>query len=207
MKFNQNDTDALLNLLSWRRDVRHFQTTPIADDQIDLLLNAIELAPSVGNSRPWRFVRVGNADLRKSVYQNFKSSNASAADVYSDEELENYNNLKLAGLKEAPLHLAVFTELNPELGKGLGRQTMPETLVYSTVIAIHNLWLAARTMNIGVGWVSILNPKELNTMLDVPDDWQFTGYLCLGYPKFDAKEPELHQTSWQKNVKTNWIER
>lgn len=207
MKFNQNDTDALLNLLSWRRDVRHFETTPIADDQIDLLLNAIELAPSVGNSRPWRFVRVGNADLRKSVYQNFKSSNASAADVYTDEELENYNNLKLAGLKEAPLHLAVFTELNPELGKGLGRQTMPETLVYSTVIAIHNLWLAARTMNIGVGWVSILNPKELNTMLDVPDDWQFTGYLCLGYPKFDAKEPELHQTSWQKNVKTNWIER
>lgn len=207
MKFNQNDTDALLNLLSWRRDVRHFQTTPIADDQIDLLLNAIELAPSVGNSRPWRFVRVVNDDLRKSVYENFKSSNASAADVYSDEELENYNNLKLAGLKEAPLHLAVFTELNPELGKGLGRQTMPETLIYSTVIAIHNLWLAARTMNIGVGWVSILNPNELNSILDVPDDWQFTGYLCLGYPKFDAKEPELHQTSWQKNVKTNWIER
>lgn len=207
MKFNQNDTDALLNLLSWRRDVRHFETTPIADDQIDLLLNAIELAPSVGNSRPWRFVRVGSDDLKKNVYENFKSSNASAADVYSDEELENYNNLKLAGLKEAPLHLAVFTELNPELGKGLGRQTMPETLIYSTVIAIHNLWLAARTMNIGVGWVSILNPNELNSILDVPDDWQFTGYLCLGYPKFDAKEPELHQTSWQKNVKTNWIER
>ena len=207
MKFNQNDTETLLNLLSWRRDVRHFETTPIPDDQIDLLLNAIELAPSVGNSRPWRFVRVGSDDLKKSVYQNFKSSNAAASDVYADEELENYNNLKLAGLKEAPLHLAVFTELNPDLGKGLGRQTMPETLIYSTVIAIHNLWLAARTMNIGVGWVSILNPKELNTMLDVPDEWQFTGYLCLGYPKFDAKEPELHQTSWQKNVKTNWIER
>jgi 5,6-dimethylbenzimidazole synthase len=207
MKFNQNDTEALLNLLSWRRNVRHFETTPIPADQIDLLLNAIELAPSVGNSRPWRFVRVGSDDLKKNVYQNFKSSNASAAGVYSDEELENYNNLKLAGLREAPLHLAVFTELNPELGKGLGRQTMPETLIYSTVIAIHNLWLTARTMNIGVGWVSILNPNELNSMLDVPNDWQFTGYLCLGYPKFDAKEPELHQTSWQKNVKTTWIER
>jgi 5,6-dimethylbenzimidazole synthase len=207
MKFNQNDTEALLNLLSWRRDVRHFETTPIPADQIDLLLNAIELAPSVGNSRPWRFVRVGSDDLKKNVYQNFESSNASAAGVYSDEELENYNNLKLAGLREAPLHLAVFTELNPELGKGLGRQTMPETLIYSTVIAIHNLWLTARTMNIGVGWVSILNPNELNSMLDVPNDWQFTGYLCLGYPKFDAKEPELHQTSWQKNVKTTWIER
>ncbi|MEP3197335.1 MAG: 5,6-dimethylbenzimidazole synthase [Lentilitoribacter sp.] len=207
MKFNQNDTDALLNLLSWRRDVRHFETTPIPDADIEQLLHAIDLAPSVGNSRPWRFVRVISDDLKMRVYENFKSSNASAADVYSDDELDHYTNLKLAGLKEAPLHLAVFTELNPELGKGLGRQTMPETLIYSTVIAIHNLWLAARTMNIGVGWVSILKPNELNTMLDVPNDWQFTGYLCLGYPKFNTEEPELHQTSWQKNVKTGWIER
>ena len=207
MKFNQNDTDTLLNLLSWRRDVRHFETTPIADDQIEQLLSAIDLSPSVGNSRPWRFVRVGNDHLKKQVYENFKSSNASAADVYSDEELENYNNLKLAGLNEAPLHLAVFTDTDPDLGKGLGRQTMPETLIYSTVIAIHNLWLTARTMNIGVGWVSILKTDDLNTMLDVPDSWQFTGYLCLGYPKFDTEEPELHQTSWQKNVKTTWIER
>lgn len=207
MKFNQNDTDALLNLLSWRRDVRHFKTTPIPDDQIDQLLAAIDLAPSVGNSRPWRFVKVMSDVLKENIYKNFETSNANAADLYSDKELSDYHNLKLAGLKEAPLHLAVFTDMEPDLGKGLGRQTMPETLSYSTVIAIHNLWLTARTMNIGVGWVSILETDDLNTMLDVPDGWQFSGYLCLGYPKFDAEEPELHQRSWQKNVKTTWIER
>lgn len=207
MKFNQNDTDTLLNLLSWRRDVRHFETTPIPNDQIDLLLNAIDLAPSVGNSRPWRFVKVESKDLRDRVYKNFEASNTAAAKTYSEKELQNYNNLKLAGLKEAPLHLAVFTDMNPSLGHGLGRQTMPETLVYSTIIAIHNLWLMARTMNIGVGWVSILNPHELNAMMDVPEVWQFSGYLCLGFPKFEAKKPELHEKSWQTNVKTNWIER
>lgn len=207
MKFNQNDRDTLLNLLNWRRDVRHFETTPIPNEQVDQLLQAIELAPSVGNSRPWRFIKVESPDIRKQVYQNFAASNVSAADIYSDDELQKYNELKLAGIKEAPLHLAVFTDMNPELGKGLGRQTMPETLLYSTVTAIHNLWLMARTLNIGVGWVSILNPDEFNQIMDVPKDWQFTGYLCLGYPKFDADRPELHEKSWQKNVKTNWIVR
>ncbi len=207
MKFNQNDTDALLNLLSWRRDVRHFKTTPIPDEKIEQLLAAIDLAPSVGNSRPWRFVKIECNSLKEKIYENFQESNANAAELYTDKELLDYNNLKLAGLREAPIHLAVFTDMEPDLGKGLGRQTMPETLLYSTVIAIHNLWLTARTMNIGVGWVSILKAEELNKTLDIPDSWQFSGYLCLGYPKFDAKEPELHQKTWQKNVKTTWIER
>lgn len=207
MKFSQDDTNALLELLSWRRDVRHFEQTSIAPDQIAQLLEAIDLAPSVGNSRPWKFVRVQNPELRDKIHQNFVNSNTSAADAYSGGEATNYKDLKLAGLKEAPLHLAVFTDMKPSLGKGLGRQTMPETLVYSTIIAIHNLWLTARTMNIGFGWVSILNPKELNRTLDVPEDWQFTGYLCLGYPAFNSKTPELHEKSWQLNTKTEWIER
>lgn len=207
MKFSQDDTNALLELLSWRRDVRHFEQTPIPSDQIAHLLKAIDLAPSVGNSRPWKFVRVQNPELRDDIYQNFVNSNTSAAEAYSGDEASDYKDLKLAGLKEAPLHLAVFTDMKPSSGKGLGRQTMPETLVYSTIIAIHNLWLTARTMNIGVGWVSILNPKELNTMLDVPEDWQFTGYLCLGYPAFNSKTPELHEKAWQLNTATEWIER
>lgn len=207
MKFSQDDTNALLELLSWRRDVRHFEKTPIQPDQVAQLSEAIDLAPSVGNSRPWKFVRVQNPELRDGIYQNFVNSNNTAGDAYSDEEAENYKDLKLAGLKEAPLHLAVFTDMAPHSGKGLGRQTMPETLIYSTIMAIHNLWLTARTMNIGVGWVSILNPKELNTLLDVPEEWKFTGYLCLGYPAFNSKAPELHEKSWQLNTKTEWIER
>lgn len=207
MKFNQDDTDALLELLSWRRDVRHFKPDPLAPEQVEKLLEAINLAPSVGNSRPWKFVKVQSNELRGKIYKNFEKSNSSAADEYTGDDAIRYKDLKLAGLKEAPLHLAVFTDTKPQLGKGLGRQTMPETLLYSTVIAIHNLWLTARTMNIGVGWVSILDPDKLNAVFDVPEDWQFTGYLCLGYPAFDSDKPELHEKSWQANTKTTWIER
>jgi 5,6-dimethylbenzimidazole synthase len=207
MKFNQDDTEALLQLLSWRRDVRHFEQTPLTAQQIAKLLDAIDLAPSVGNSRPWKFVRVQSDTLRDRIYQNFLKSNSDAAGAYSGEDAEKYDKLKLAGLKEAPLQLAVFTDTEPSAGKGLGRQTMPETLTYSTIIAIHNLWLVARTMNIGVGWVSILEQSKLNKILDVPEEWQFTAYLCIGHPSFNSKTPELHEKDWQLNAKTEWIER
>jgi len=84
---------------------------------------------------------------------------------------------------------------------------MPETLTYSTVIAIHQLWLVARTLNIGVGWVSILNAKELNDTLDVDPSWKLTAYLCIGYPAYDDDTPELHRTGWQENTEKEWLEK
>lgn len=207
MNFTPNDTEALMNLLSWRRDVRHFKSDPIPEEDVATLLSAIHLAPSVGNSRPWRFVKIQNMSIQASIFDNYVQANQEAAGVYTGKERSAYDHLKLAGLKEAPLHLAVFTDPDPIAGKGLGRQTMPETLSYSTVMAIHTLWLVARTMNIGVGWVSILNPSPFKTLLELPQSWQFNGYLCVGYPDFSSQTPELAEKGWQENTSTQWIER
>ena len=105
---------------------------------------------------------------------------------------------------DAPVHLAIWTETAPEEGAGLGRQTMPEMLAYSTVTAIHTLWLAARAENIGVGWVSILDPAPVKDLFKVPDSWELTGYLCLGHPAELADTPLLHRNGWQENTETYW---
>lgn len=207
MKFKQSDTDAMLELLRWRRDVRHFKTDPLPDAIIQNLMQAIALAPSVGNSRPWRIVRVKSDELKEKIIANHGEANQKASQDYEDKERDEYQTLKLAGLKEAPLQLAIFTDTSPSAGRGLGRQTMPETLAYSTVIAIHQLWLIARTLNIGVGWVSILNAKSLNETLEVDPSWQLTAYLCIGYPAYDDDTPELHRTGWQENTSKEWLER
>src|SRR6266853_1853059 len=81
-----------------------------------------------------------------------------------------------------PVHLAVFSDETTRAGAGLGRQTMPETLRYSVVAAVQTLWLAARAEGLGVGWISILEPKIVCRILDVPEAWTLVAYLCVGRP-------------------------
>ena len=108
-----------------------------------------------------------------------------------------YASLKLHGLREAPEIIAVFSDETPAEGHGLGIATMPEALRYSTVIAIHTLWLAAQSRGIGLGWVSILDPVRVSTMVDAPAHWHFMALLCLGYPEAPSDVPELERRGWQ----------
>jgi len=206
VKFSTEQGVILNDILRWRRDVRHFRTDPVAEPVIDRLRAAMDLAPSVGNSRSWRVLRVKDHGLRAAVQDIFKRCNHEAAAGYDDATKAEYVRLKLAGLRDAPVHLAVFTETAPAEGRGLGRRTMPETMQFSTVMAIHTLWLAARAENIGLGWVSILDPAAIDSLFDVPQSWVFTGYLYLGYAAFADDRPLLHRTGWQCDTPTQWTE-
>lgn len=187
----------LLDLFKWRRDVRHFLPTPVPPDLLDSLLEAACLAPSVGLSQPWRFVTVNDPVRRAAVRASFEACNTLALIGQDASRTTHYARLKLAGLDQAPCHLAVFAEPKPEQGHGLGRGTMPETTAYSAVMAVHTLWLAARASGLGLGWVSILDPVAVVAALDVPPGWTFIGYFCLGYPQSADEQPELQQAGWE----------
>lgn len=204
MELTQTHRDALQDILLWRRDVRHFLPDPVPQVVLERLRKTMDFAPSVGNARPWRVLHVKSPDLRAAVIRNFETANAQAAAAYKDDQRAAYSRLKLAGLREAPVHLAIFTEKDPKAGHGLGRQTMPEMLAYSTVAAIHTLWLAARAENLGIGWVSILDPQAVAHSLHAPDNWDLTAYLCLGKAASDDHTPLLHRNAWQTNAETIW---
>lgn len=189
--------EAFDELLRWRRDVRHFKTDPVDDAVVEGILRSAELSPSVGNSQPWRWVDVRSPEPRAVVKETFLRCNADALNGYRGERAQQYLSLKLAGLDQAPVHLAVFCEDSTAQGHGLGRQTMPETLAYSVVTAIGSLWLAARARGVGVGWISIVEPDDVCAALDVPDDWRFVAYLCIGYPVQEESTPELEREGWQ----------
>lgn len=195
--FGKAFQDEFEELLAWRRDVRQFRTDPVAAVVVEHLLDLTNLAPSVGNAQPWRFVSVDSGERRAAIIANFQKANEAALSSYEGERAELYARLKLAGLREAPCHFAVFCDEATPQGAGLGRRTMPETLRYSTVLAIHTLWLAARAQGLGLGWVSIIDPEAATATLDVPADWRFVAYLCLGYPAEDHLEPELQRKGWQ----------
>ena len=188
----------LEDLFRWRRDVRHFRRDPLSPEIVAGLIEQACLAPSVGYSQPWRFVAVEDAARRAKIRENFLAANAAALGDYEGERAKLYAGLKLAGLDEAPVHLAVFADQAGDTGHGLGQRTMPETRAYSAVMAIHTLWLAARARGIGMGWVSILDPAAVNAALDVPRSWEFVAYLCLGLPERESDEPELSRQGWEQ---------
>jgi 5,6-dimethylbenzimidazole synthase len=188
----------LRELLVWRRDVRRFRRDPLPNGAVEMLIELACLAPSVGLSQPWRFVIVEDAGRRAAIRNNFASCNAQALAAQDRQRATSYARLKLAGLEEAPAHFAVFADRATTQGHGLGRRTMPEMIEYSTVTAVHTVWLAARAQGIGMGWVSILDPAAVAGILDVPAAWKFIGYFCLGYPQTDDTIPELEQSGWEQ---------
>jgi 5,6-dimethylbenzimidazole synthase len=197
VSFDDGFRRQLHELFVWRRDVRHFRREPLPDGALERLIEIACLSPSVGLSQPWRFVVVEDAARRRAVIDDFKACNADALTSYSGERAARYATLKLAGLEEAPAHLAVFADTQSETGAGLGRATMPETSEYSVVAAICAMWLAARAEGIGLGWVSILTPARIREILEVPASWTFIGYLCLGYPQVEFDRPELERADWE----------
>jgi 5,6-dimethylbenzimidazole synthase len=187
----------LRELFCWRRDVRRFRPDALPEGMLERLIEIACTAPSVGLSQPWRFVVVEDSARRDAVRANFEAANAEALGAYGGERAQRYATLKLAGLREAPCHLAVFADRDTSIGHGLGRRTMPETAEYSAVAAIFSLWLAARAEGLGVGWVSILDPAVIATALDVPAQWRFIGYFCIGYPEAADDCPELERAGWE----------
>jgi 5,6-dimethylbenzimidazole synthase len=188
----------LRQLLAWRRDVRRFRADPIPPETLADLIELACSAPSVGLSQPWRFVTVDDAARRRLIRDEFRRCNKAALATYAGDTAAHYARLKLAGLEEAPCHLAVFADRATGLGRSLGRTTMPQTADYSAVAAIMTMWLMARAEGIGVGWVSILSPARVSAILAVPAAWRFIAYLCIGYPAECSPTPELEREGWEK---------
>ncbi len=184
-------------LIAWRRDVRRFQDRPVPRPLIEELLDVAQLSPSVGNCQPWRWVEVASPAKRSAIRHNFVTANEAAEAEQPDERARLYASLKLAGLDRAPLQFAVFCDRLTAQGFGLGRRTMPETADYSTVGMISTFWLAARAAGLGVGWVSILDPRQIGPSLGVPPSWRFVAYLCVGWPEEEHLDPELERHHWQ----------
>jgi 5,6-dimethylbenzimidazole synthase len=199
--FDVQERDAIYRAIVSRRDVRRgFLERPLPDELIQRLLSAAHCAPSVGLMQPSRFVVIRDYDVRRAVHDAFLEANTQALETYTGERREQYAGLKLEGILEAPQNLCVLSDPHSERGHRLGRQTMPETAIYSTVCAIQNLWLAARAEGVGVGWVSILDADRLREILHIPENIVPVAYLCFGYVDFFAQEPELERLGWESRI-------
>lgn len=184
-----------------RRDVRgEFRGEPVPDEILARLLIAAHHAPSVGLSQPWNFIVVKNNDTKESVHRAFCEANSEAADLFEGERQQQYSELKLQGILEAPVNLCITCDRSRGGDVVLGRTHQRDMDLYSTVCAVQNLWLAARAEGLGMGWVSIIKPEALSHIFQLPESVVPIAYLCLGYVDYFRDRPELEEKGWEKRA-------
>jgi 5,6-dimethylbenzimidazole synthase len=201
LAFDAPQREAVYRVIGERRDVRRgYLPEPLPEDLMTRLLTAAHNAPSVGLMQPSRFIVIKSREVRTRIHAAFCEANERASAIYDGARREQYAALKLEGILEAPQNLCIVCDPHSEQGHGLGRQSMPEAAVYSTVCAVQNLWLAARAEGVGVGWVSILSPDALRSILNIPTEIVPVAYLCLGYVEAFGSEPELERLGWEQRT-------
>lgn len=183
-----------------RRDVRQFLPTPVPDEVLARVLVAAHHAASVGFSQPWDFIVVRDPKRRGEVRRIFEQERLKNAAAFSGERRAKFLSLKLEGILEAPLNLIVTC--TPERGGPgvLGKTSIRDVEVYSTCLAVGNLWLAARAEGLGVGWVSILRNEELRRIFAIPPEVIPVAYLCVGYVHEFPPRPVLESAEWARRL-------
>ncbi len=194
--FSPEHKAGLYEAIYRRRDIRSFLPDPVPVETLATILRAAHHAPSVGFMQPWNFLLVASPETKRRVHDLFALENQAASVYYPDGRRQEYLSLKLAGILDAPVNLCVTCDPTRGGPHVLGRNSIPETDVYSTATAVENLWLAARAEGVGVGWVSILKNAALREILGIPPHVIPVAYLCLGYVEAFGDEPELQRVGW-----------
>ena len=195
---SQQERDDFYKVLYGRRDVRsEFLPDPVADDVLERILQAAHHAPSVGLSQPWNFIVLHDQLIKQSIHDLHQQANAEAAEMFTEKRQNDYRQIKLAGILDAPINICITCDRERGGSVVLGKTHQPEMDIYSTVCAVQNLQLAARAENIGVGWVSIMDKQKLKSLLKIPERIEVVAYLCIGHVSQFYDEPELQVKGWK----------
>jgi len=200
-RFNDDERDGLYQTIFSRRDVRgQFTPDPIPEDVLSRILMAAHYAPSVGFMQPWNFILVRSAETKQKVHTLFETAHAEAAEMFEGDARETYRNLKLEGILESPINICITCDKDRAGPVVIGRTHIKTMDVYSSVCAVQNLWLAARAEGLGLGWVSILDQKNLKQVLGLPRRVIPVAYVCLGYVSHFHDKPELQSAGWRPRL-------
>jgi nicotinate-nucleotide--dimethylbenzimidazole phosphoribosyltransferase len=199
-QFAPSVRDGLYEVVRSRRDVRRFRPDAVPAEVLERVLTAAHAAPSVGHSQPWRFLVVDDPGVRDRAAVMADRERLAQAGLLDAESGRHLLDLQLEGIREAPVGVVVCCDRRtPSVGV-LGRATFPDADVWSCACAVENLWLAARSEGLGLGWVTFFPPEELAALLDLPDGVVTLGWLCLGWPDERPPAPGLERVGWSRRM-------
>lgn len=185
------------DVVARRRDVRgQFTGAPLAPEVLDRVLGAAHAAPSVGLSQPWDFVLIEDDQTRLAFHSHVQAERAVFVDQLDAERAEQFSRIKIEGIREASMGIVVTYDASRGAPAVLGRHAIADAGLYSVVLAIENLWLAATAEGLGLGWVSFYRESFLRDLLGIPEPIRPVAWLCLGPVTHLEEIPDLERHQW-----------
>lgn len=202
-RYSDQDIEAIYRVIEQRRDMRHFTNEPVDKDMLERLLKAAHFAPSVGFMQPWRFIRITDSSLRKNMHELVEEERIATAQAMGERE-DEFMKLKVEGLLDCG-EVLVVSLMGDRDKHVFGRRTLPEMDLASVSCAIQNMWLAARAEGLGLGWVSIFDPKKLANLLSIPESGKPIAILCIGHVDAFYEKPMLEKENWAKRQQLDTV--
>lgn len=198
--FSQAERAAVYKAIYERRDIRSFLPDPIEEETLLRILDAGHHAPSVGFMQPWNFILIRSEDVKRQLRDAVERERIAASLHFEDRQRDLYLKLKVEGIMQAPLTICVTCDPTRGGRHVLGRNSIPETDVFSVSCAIQNMWLAARAEGIAMGWVSIFKKQDIRHILSIPPHIDPVGLISLGYTEEFPPRPLLESSGWRRRI-------
>ncbi len=196
--YSEDDKSAIYRVMAERRDMRHFNGKPVSEEVLHRLFKAAHMAPSVGLMQPWRFIRITDSVLRERIYDVVDEERKQTALALGERKAE-FLKLKVEGIRQCS-ELVVAALPDGREKHVFGRRTLPEMDLASLSCAIQNMWLLARAEGIGMGWVSLFDPRALKEALKMPNDSHPVAILCIGHVDAFYDKPMLVLEDWAEET-------
>ncbi|MEN0052104.1 MAG: nicotinate-nucleotide--dimethylbenzimidazole phosphoribosyltransferase [Mucilaginibacter sp.] len=189
----------LEELLRSRRDTRHFKPDAVSDEVIEKALAAGHMAPSVGLTDATRYYIIRDESVKRAIKDIFEEYNNKAFELIESQPQKSlYATLKLEGIVDAPVGLLVCYDRSVLNNFTIGTIASNDTIKFSAVCAVQNIWLSLTEQGYSMGWVSILNYHRFKKLLNLPEEIEPLGYFCVGKPATDYdQQPMLQQLGWK----------
>ena len=188
--FSMNET---LQTIHSRHSIRTFAEQDVPDDQLHILLQAANEAPSAHNQQPWRFVILRNR--KKQELAQLVVSKAGEFPKPASALLR----MAARSIVSAPVVIAVANtgELIErgshlfKIEKEMARDFFRTMEIQSSAAAVQNLLLAATSLGLATVWLSILFllKNEVLHFLGEPKG-EFMAVIPVGYAVKSSSGPQ-----------------
>ena len=165
----------VIKAIEERRSIRKYSDSPVEEEKLQAVLEAIRMAPSWANYQCWRTVIVKDKSAKQKISDLSYVESFFAPKGYK-------SNPSMKALAEAPVVIVLCAD--PSQSGVLWGQNY---YLVDAGLAAQNLMLAACGQGLGTVFVGVYDEEKLKSLLHVPDAIRIVGLFPLGYPKEEKK--------------------